>query len=205
MKEDFTKELEQRLESRCDELKWLYYELYHNDQAGFDYLCGIIQKAYAARDDALKARDRAWGRTSPWYTGHDVVGMMLYVDNFAGNLQGVIQKMDYFTESGVRYLHLMPLLDSPPENSDGGYAVSDFQKVQSRIGTMDDLRELTALCHDRDIACCLDFVMNHTSDEHVWAKAAKAGDASARGHYFFYDNWGIPNEYEKTVPQVFPT
>ena len=47
--------------------------------------------------------------------------------------------------------------------------------------------------------------MNHTSEDHDWAKAARAGDPVARARYFFYDNWDIPNEFEKTVPQVFPT
>ena len=47
--------------------------------------------------------------------------------------------------------------------------------------------------------------MNHTSEDHEWAKAARAGDPVARARYFFYKNWDVPNEFEKTVPQVFPT
>ena len=198
-------ELDTRLNKHIDELKWLYYELYHGDEQGFQYLCKLIKEFYDTRNESLKALDREREKDPDWYRGNDIVGMMLYVDNFADNLQGVIKKLDYFTESGVNYVHLMPLLQSPKEHSDGGYAVSDFRSVQPELGTMDDLRELTELCHKRKISCCLDFVMNHTSDEHEWAKAARAGDASARGRYFFYDNWDIPNEYEKTVPQVFPT
>ena len=205
MKKDFTNELGLRFKERYDELKWLYYELYHDDKQGFDYLCKLIKQYYTERDEALKKRDREREQDPFWYRGNDIVGMMLYVDNFAGNLNGVIKHIDYFTECGVNYIHLMPLLDSPEENSDGGYAVSDFRKVQPKLGTMDDLRMLTALCHQRGIDCCLDFVMNHTSDEHEWAKAAREGDANARSHYFFYDNWDIPNAYERTVPQVFPT
>lgn len=198
-------ELEVRFSERLDELKWLYYELYYGDEQGFQYLCSLIQDFYENRSESLKALDRKREKDPDWYRGNDIVGMMLYVDNFADNLKGVIKKLDYFTESGVNYVHLMPLLESPKEHSDGGYAVSDFRSVQPELGTMDDLRELTELCHKRDISCCLDFVMNHTSDEHEWAKAARAGDENARGRYFFFDNWDIPNEYEKTVPQVFPT
>ena len=44
---------------------------------------------------------------------------------------------------------------------------------------MDDLEKLTGACHRRDIMVCLDFVMNHTSDEHEWAKAARSGDEGA--------------------------
>ena len=198
-------ELEVRFSERLDELKWLYYELYYGDEQGFQYLCSLIQDFYENRSESLKELDRKREKNPDWYRGNDIVGMMLYVDNFADNLQGVIKKLDYFIESGVNYVHLMPLLESPKEHSDGGYAVSDFRSVQPELGTMDDLRELTELCHKRDISCCLDFVMNHTSDEHEWAKAARAGDENARGRYFFFDNWDIPNEYEKTVPQVFPT
>ncbi len=198
------KEFENRLQKRIDELKWLYYELYGDDQS-FQYLFSLIRKFYSERATSLKKLDRQREKSPDWYRGNDIVGMMLYVDNFAGNLKGVIEKLDYFTESGVNYVHLMPLLESPKEHSDGGYAVSDFRKVQSELGTMDDLRELTELCHKRGISCCLDFVMNHTSDEHEWAKKARMGDMSARSRYFFYDNPDIPNEYEKTVPQVFPT
>ena len=204
MKKDYSNELGIRFKSRYDELKWLYYELYHEDKQGFDYLCKLIKQNYTERDEALKQRDREREEDAYWYRGNDIVGMMLYVDNFAGNLNGVIKNIDYFTESGVNYLHLMPLLDSPKENSDGGYAVADFRKVQPHLGTMDDLRKLTALCHKRGINCCLDFVMNHTSDEHEWAKAAREGDPDARSHYFFYDNWEIPHAFERTVPQVFP-
>lgn len=198
------KEFENRLQKRIDELKWLYYELYGDDQS-FQYLLSLIRKFYSERAASLKKLDRQREKSPDWYRGNDIVGMMLYVDNFAGNLRGVIEKLDYFTESGVNYVHLMPLLESPKEHSDGGYAVSDFRKVQPELGTMDDLRELTELCHKRGISCCLDFVMNHTSDEHEWAKKARMGDMSARSRYFFYDNPDIPNEYEKTVPQVFPT
>ena len=198
------KEFENRLQKRIDELKWLYYELYGDDQS-FQYLLSLIRKFYSERATSLKKLDRQREKSPDWYRGNDIVGMMLYVDNFAGNLKGVIEKLDYFTESGVNYVHLMPLLESPKEHSDGGYAVSDFRKVQPELGTMDDLRELTELCHKRGISCCLDFVMNHTSDEHEWAKQARLGDMSARSRYFFYDSWDIPNEYEKTVPQVFPT
>ena len=205
MKKDYSNELAIRFKIRYDELKWLYYELYHDDKQGFDYLCKLIKQYYTERDEALKKRDREREQDAYWYRGNDIVGMTLYVDNFADNLEGVIKNIDYFTESGVNYIHLMPLLDSPEKNSDGGYAVSDFRKVQPKLGTMEHLQKLTALCHERGINCCLDFVMNHTSDEHAWAKAARQGDPDARSRYFFFDSWETPNEYERTVPQVFPT
>ena len=205
MSEKMTKEFDRRMSAVFDELKWLYFELYHNDFAGFDSLCEMMRKYYASRKTYLKELDRKREKSPDWYAGNDIVGMMLYVDNFADDLSGVIGKIDYFTECGVNYIHLMPLLESPKEHSDGGYAVSDFRRVQPELGTMDDLRRLTELCHKDGISCCLDFVMNHTSDEHAWAKAARSGDNDAKKRYFFYDSMDIPNEYERTVPQVFPT
>ena len=196
---------EQRFQSRCSELRQLYYSLYHQDKQGFDYLCGLMRTFYEKRSENLKKLDSEREKNPEWYHKNDIVGMMLYVDNFAGNLKGVAEKIDYFTESGVNYIHLMPLLESPKEHSDGGYAVADFRKVQSELGTMDDLRKFTALCHQRGISCCLDFVMNHTSDEHEWAKEARKGSIKDRNRYYFFDNWDIPNAYEATVPQVFPT
>ena len=198
-------EFRRRFDARFDELKWLYYELYHGDSQGFDYLCRLINTYYSERREPLKELDRKREKDPDWYRGNDIVGMMLYVDNFADDLKGVAKKIDYFNECGVNYIHLMPLLESPKEHSDGGYAVADFRKVQPELGNISDLRRLTDLCHKNGISCCLDFVMNHTSDEHAWAKAARNGDSEARSRYFFYDNWDIPNAYEQTVPQVFPT
>lgn len=99
----------------------------------------------------------------------------------------------------------MPFLDTPKGRSDGGYAVADFRKVRPDLGTMKDLAELTEKCHEEDINVCMDFVMNHTSEDHEWAKRARAGEGEYMSRYFFYDNDEIPKKYEETVPQVFPT
>ena len=108
-------------------------------------------------------------------------------------------------ECNVNYLHLMPLLASPKGKSDGGYAVADFRTVQPELGTMEDFSELTSKCHERGINICLDFVMNHTSEEHEWAKRARAGEKEYQDRYFFFDTYDVPALYEKTCPQVFPT
>ena len=187
------------------ELTQLYRELYHNDMAAFDRFTDMLYDAYTARPEGLKLMDRAREAHSDWYKGHDLVGMLMYVNAFAGTLQGVREKLDYIEDCGVNYLHLMPLLESPKGRSDGGYAVSDFRKVQPELGTMEDLYALAMDCHERGIAVCLDFVMNHTSEDHEWAKRARAGERDYQDRYFFYEGWDIPNAYEQTVPQVFPT
>ena len=129
----------------------------------------------------------------------------MYTDAFAGTLQGVREKLPYLRDCGVNYLQLMPLMESPKGRSDGGYAVSDFRTVQPELGTIEDLRALSDEAHEQGIALCMDFVMNHTSEDHEWARRAKAGEKDYQARYFFYDSWEIPNAYEQTVPQVFPT
>ena len=131
--------------------------------------------------------------------------MMLYTDAFAENLNGVKKRLDYIESCHVNYLHLMPLLASPEGRSDGGYAVADFRSVQPQLGTMKDLENLTGACHRRNICVCLDFVMNHTSEDHEWAKRARQGEREYMDRYYFYDNYELPAEFEKIVPQVFPT
>ncbi|MBQ7487949.1 MAG: amylosucrase, partial [Clostridia bacterium] len=198
-------EFASRFSHHEDELKWLYCELYHNDLQAYDYFVSMLYKAWQQRPESLKQMDRAREACPDWYKGHHLVGMLMYVNAFAGTLNGVREKLDYIESCGVNYLHLMPLLESPEGRSDGGYAVSDFRRVQPQLGTMEDLAALADECHARGIAVCLDFVMNHTSEDHEWARRARAGEKEYQDRYFFYDDWNIPNQFEQTVPQVFPT
>lgn len=195
---------QKRLEKHHDELRWLYMELYGNDSM-FAELCDNLYRFYNERKTALKDRDEKREQDPEWFKKTDMLGMMLYIDNFAGNLKGVQKKLPYLQECNVNCIHLMPFLDTPKGRSDGGYAVADFRKVRPDLGTMDDLAKLADACHEKGMNLCMDFVMNHTSEEHEWAHRAKAGDGEYMSRYFFYDNDRIPKAYERTVPQVFPT
>ncbi len=195
---------EKRFAKHLDELKWLYMELYGNGSM-FAELCDNLYRFYEARNDDLKERDSKREECPDWYKQNDMLGMMFYIDNFAGNMKGVESKLEYLEKSNVNYIHLMPFLDTVEGRSDGGYAVADFRKVQEKLGTMEDLESLTAACHKKDMNVCMDFVMNHTSEDHEWAKKARQGNGEYMSRYFFFDNYSIPAEYEKTVPQVFPT
>ncbi len=197
-------EFETRLARHYDELKWLYCELYHDDEA-FASFVQMLRRSWQARKKPLRDQDKRREADPDWYRRRDLLGMMLYVDAFAGDLSGVRKKLNYIQECGVNYLHLMPLLDTPRGRSDGGYAVRDFRAVRADLGTMADLEDLANACRKAGISLCLDFVMNHTSEDHEWAGKARAGEPGYRERYFFYDSWDIPREFEKTVPQVFPT
>ena len=188
-----------------DELKWLYCELYENRMDMFEDLCKNLKNIYMDRKSDLKKQDRVREQNPEWYKKNDILGMMMYVNAFAGNLKGVKEKLDYVQECNVNYLHLMPLLESPEGKSDGGYAVSDFRKVQPELGTMEDLESLADECRKKGISLCMDFVMNHTSEDHEWARRARAGEREYMDRYYFYDNYDVPSQFEQTVPQVFPT
>ena len=201
----WSKTFSERFQRHEQELKELFFALYRDDVQAYDSFLNMLYSAWQERSAALRRLDARREKDPSWYKGHNLVGMLMYVKAFAGTLQGVREKLDYVQECGVNYLHLMPLLESPEGRSDGGYAVADFRKVQPELGTMEDLAALAADCHKRGISVCLDFVMNHTSEDHEWAKKARAGDRAFQERYFFFDDWEIPFRFEQKVPQVFPT
>ena len=127
-----------RFDRHMEELRWLYMELYDNGSM-FAELCDNLWQFYLERSDDLKTLDKKREEEPEWYQGNDMLGMMMYIDNFAGNLKGVKKKLDYIKRCNVNYIHLMPFLDTPKGRSDGGYAVADFRKIKPELGTMEDL------------------------------------------------------------------
>ena len=85
-----------------------------------------------------------------------------------GDLQGVIDRLDYLQALGVDALWLSPFYPSPL--ADGGYDVADYCDVDPRLGTLDQFDELVAKAHERGIGIIVDIVPNHTSDQHRWLK-----------------------------------
>ena len=193
----------ERMTHHAAELRQLYSRLYP-DCDTFELFREMLQNAYLERSEDLRAMDREREARPDWYRDQKNYGMLAYTQCFGGTLRGTREHLDYLRETGINYLHLMPLLQSPPGRSDGGYAVSDFRKVQPELGTMEDLAELTRACHEQAMVVCLDFVMNHTSEDHPWALRARQGEKEYQDRYFFYDSWEIPAQFERTVPQVFP-
>ena len=110
-------------------------ELYGNDSM-FAELCDNMERFYHERSRSLKTSDYMREARPDWYKQNDMMGMMFYIDNFAGNMKGVQSRLDYIEQCDVNYIHLMPFLDTPEGRSDGGYAVADFRKVQEKLGTM---------------------------------------------------------------------
>jgi amylosucrase len=111
-------------------------------------------------------------------------------------LPGVRRHLDYLTELGVTYLHLMPLLHARPAPNDGGYAVLDYAAVEPALGSIEDLRELATELRRSGMALCVDVVLNHTAAEHAWTERP--------GFYRTFADRTEPDAYERTLPEVFP-
>ena len=192
-----------RFAARRDELEWLFMELY-NDRAALKHLEREMEQAFAARPADLHDLDAHRAAHPDWYKQPDMLGMTMYTDLFAGSIKGLAQMLPYLQEQNIRYLHLMPLLKMPHPHNDGGYAVEDFTCVDPLLGTNEDLAELTKALRKAGISLCLDFVMNHSASTHDWAMRAKAGEKAYQDMYFCYDDRTIPDQFEQTMPEVFP-
>lgn len=184
------------------ELNALYLNLYGAEATPhFEALLTHMQKAKAARHPELKRMD---AQEADWYFSPSMVGMTLYVDLFAGDLKGLAQKVDYFRDLGITYLHLMPLLKPRTGENDGGYAVMDYGAIDDRLGTMDDFVETLSTLRHAGIHVCIDYVINHVAKEHQWAQAALAGDVHKQNYFMMYDSPEIPDLFNQTVPEVLP-
>ncbi len=113
---------------------------------------------------------------------------MFYIDRFAGNLRGVLDRLDYLEDLGVTYVHLMPCLKPRPGDSDGGYSVMDYRAINPAYGTMADFEAVAPALRARGISLCIDLVLNHTAKEHAWAKKARKGDATYQDYYLMFDD-----------------
>jgi len=196
-----------RLGANFYSLHQLYQRLYgHRDDAerGLQQIVHRLVHRFRERAQELVALDLQREADPAWFLHQRWVAMALYVDGFADDLGGVCDRLDYFDELGVNVLHLMPLLRCPPGAADGGYAVSDFEAIDPRLGTMDQLHHLAAELRRRGHLLVLDVVLNHTSDQHAWARRARAGERRYRDFYYTFPDRTVPDEFEATMSDVFP-
>jgi amylosucrase len=196
-----------RLTANSTAIYDLYFALYEDHpqrEFAFETLLKTILQAYLNRSESCKAKDAAKAEKGHWFLSQEIVGMSLYADRFYGNLKNLADKLDYFQNLGVNLLHLMPLFQSPPDESDGGYAVSDFRKVDARFGTLKDLQKVRQKMDSADMYLMLDIVLNHTSHRHEWAEKAKKGAVKYQDYFYMYPNRKIPDEYDRTMPEIFP-
>ncbi len=195
---------ELRLSRWLPDLRAALEELYVDVDPVLHRLVVLAAAAYASREDDLHDLDERRGLEPDWFQRPGMVGYAAYADRFAGTLAGVAERTPYLRDLGVGYLHLMPLLSPRPSPSDGGYAVADFRSVREDLGTMEDLRALTARLRGEGISLCLDLVLNHVAREHAWAQQARAGDPVKRDYFLLYPDRSMPDAFERTLPEVFP-
>jgi amylosucrase len=178
--------------------------LYSDPDGVAGRLVALAAEAYAARSDELHHLDLRRSLAPDWFQRPDALGYAAYADRFAGTLRGVADRAGYLRDLGVTYLHLMPLLTPRPGPNDGGYAVMDYRSVRPDLGTVDDLRALTATLRAEGISLCVDLVLNHVAREHAWAEKARGGDSRMRDYFWVFPDREMPDAYERTLPEVFP-
>ena len=215
--------LEARFASKVDSSEWEGYlirlrqhfprlfsglhALYGRHYDFFYHLENVLATATAMwieRSQELKALDALRETDPQWYQSQRVIGAMCYVDLFSNDLAGMRERIPYLTGLGVNYLHLMPVFKVPEGDNDGGYAVSSYREIAPELGDMEQLAELASELRHHGISLCLDFVFNHTSDEHEWAKAALQGNQEYQDYYRLFPDRSLPDAYERTMTPVFP-
>lgn len=199
--------LTQRLDEQFPELFALLFDIYGHRYDFYFHLQQLIDnltEGFAQRSKTLKKKDQQRLADPHWYQHQNMLGMACYVDLFAGDLKKIQARIPYMQSLGLTYLHLLPLYDAPQGDSDGGYAVSDYRKVNSELGQTEDLVALANALSKAGISLVLDFVFNHTSDEHQWAQSAKAGEQEYQDYYYMFDDKHIPDLYEQNLREIFP-
>ena len=189
--------------SKLKQLEELYYSVYNHSphvQNSFSQLLSLLEAAKKIRKSDLKKLDQQ----TNWYFNQNMIGMTLYVDLFAGNIKKLHNKISYFKDLGVNFIHLMPLLKPRAGENDGGYAVEDYRQIDARLGSMDDFVQMLDAYRKNGIYVCIDYVINHVAKEHEWAQKALNNDSDMQNMFIMYDTDEIPNQYNQTVPEVLP-
>ncbi|CAA9568501.1 MAG: GH13_4 / GH13_16 / GH13_36 / GH13 / GH13_ 17 / GH13_31 / GH13_29 / GH13_30 / GH13_40 / GH13 _23 / GH13_18 / GH13_35 / GH13_2 / GH13_21 / GH13_20 [uncultured Thermomicrobiales bacterium] len=167
----------------------------------------LALRSWLDRPADLRELDARREADPAWFQSERMIGAVAYVDRLAGDLAGLRTRLPYLRELGVTYLHLMPLFKVPAANSDGGYAVSSYRDVHPAFGTMAQLADLATDLRREGISLALDFVFNHTSDEHAWAGQLLAGadpDDEEASAYLTFPDRTLPDAYGRTLRDIFP-
>jgi amylosucrase len=189
-----------RLFGYLHELYGWQYDFFYTLELVLD----LLVRHWLSRPDALRALDDRRAADPQWYADERIVGIVLYVDLFSDNLMGLRENIPYFEKLGVTYLHLMPLFAVPHGENDGGYAVSDYRSIHPDVGTMEELAQLTDELRGHGISLVLDFVFNHTSDDHYWARQARAGDPDYMAFYHTFTDRAEVDRYQAHLRDIFP-
>lgn len=123
----------------------------------------------------------------------------LYIDKFATDIPGLIEKLPYFKTLGIDCLHLLP--HYPSTMHDGGFDITDHTGVRADLGTLEDFKRLCVTAHSQNIRIMVDLVLNHTSSEHPWFREARSSQNNPKRDFYMWSDTGT--EYAG-APNVFP-
>jgi maltose alpha-D-glucosyltransferase/alpha-amylase len=148
---------------------------------------------------------KAGSATDPlWYK--DAILYELHVRTFQdsngdgiGDFPGLISRLDYLQDLGVTCLWLLPFFPSPLR--DDGYDIADYTSVNPTYGTIDDFKSFLAAAHQRNMQVLIELVINHTSDQHPWFKAARNAPPGSPERDFYV--WSDTDQLYKGVPIIF--
>jgi amylosucrase len=184
------------------------FEKLYGERADFEQqmqaLVETMAKKYIKRPEKLRQLDLSREKDYNWFLSQKWVGMALYCNGFADDLNGLRERLNYFKELGVNLVHVMPIMPCPEGSSDGGYAISDFRDIDPQVGTLQELTILADEMQDMDILLVLDVVVNHTSNHHYWAQRAQDGDSTYQDYYYTFETRNIPDMFERSMPEIFP-
>ncbi|MGA1557186.1 MAG: alpha-amylase family glycosyl hydrolase, partial [Ilumatobacteraceae bacterium] len=197
-------ELAARVDDRRDDLVRALTALYDDPAGVADRLLALATDAVARRPARLVDRDRARLADPDWFLSNRRIGYTAYLERFADDLPGLLRRLDHLTELGIDTIHLLSVLHPRHGENDGGFAVRDHTTPDPRLGTVEHLTAAIDALHGRGISLCLDFVLNHTSDDHEWAMAAKNGSVYHRQLFRTYTDRGEPDRWEEHLPEIFP-
>lgn len=205
--ERYWREFVERIQTYLPPLAIKYFEIYHDCAEAYPIFRTLVSSlidSWMERPETLKKRDHAREKSADWFRSNEMVGGVCYVDLYAGTLKQLIKRIPYFKELGLTYLHLMPIFRCPAGENDGGYAISSYREVDPRLGSTRDVAKLAEALADAGIILVMDFVFNHTSDEHEWALKARAGDQRYANYYWIFEDRTIPDQFEATLREIFP-
>ncbi len=197
---------ELRFSTNLTLIKDLFFSLYPEEhyRPTFERLLKQLPELFKTRPENLKQQDIVRLKKGNWYQSEKLVGTQLYVDHFNKDIKGLHEKLPYFEELGINFLHLMPLTTRPEGENDGGYAVNSYDQIDKKYGTQKDFEKLTAALREKEMYLMLDFVVNHTSNEYSWAQKAMAGNKKYQEYYYTYTDREVPDEFEHNLPEIFP-
>jgi len=197
---------EQRLATNLSLIKTQFFSLYQEKEhkTYFLTLLETLETLFKTRPKELQNQDIDRLNAGNWYQSEQMVGMQMYVDRFNKDINGLKEKLPYFEDLGINFLHLMPITTRPAGENDGGYAVNSYHEIDNKYGTKTDFLDFTKKARKNNMFIMLDFVVNHTSDEFEWAQKAKEGNLHYQNYYYTYSDRHIPDEFEKTLPEIFP-